>query len=225
MQPTYLPWLGYFELMARAERFVAFDDVQFIKKSWHHRNRIKSTSGELMLVVPVRTSGKQFQSIRDAMIDNSQDWARKHLRSIEINYTHAPFFKAHIGPIREIYQAGYAALLDLNLTLIEFLKSQFGIRTPICLSSCVSTRRERDEKIIDLCRHFKADALYDTQGAEGLLNPKKYLAAGIALKFQHYRHPEYKQLHGPFVPFMSALDLLFNEGPRALEILLSGGAK
>lgn len=224
MQPTYLPWLGYFELMARSDHFVAFDDVQFVKKSWHHRNRIKSLNGELMLVVPIKTSGKRFQHINEAMIDNTQDWGRKHLRSIESNYLRAPYFRTCFEPLREIYQIEHTSLLALNLAIIEYLKAQFGINTPVSLSSSIPTRAERDEKIIDICRHFGTDVLYDSRGAQALLNPERFADAGIALKFQNYRHPEYRQLYGSFLPNLSALDLLFNEGPQALSIVLSGTA-
>lgn len=222
MQPTYLPWLGYFELIANAEYFVIFDDVQFAKKSWHHRNRIKSHSGELMMVVPVKTSGRQFQQIGEVAIDDSQQWARKHLRSIEINYAPAPFFEDYIGPLREIFQKSHSTLLALNLELLEFLKKQFFIKTPLSLSSSIPTRADRDEKIIDICHHFHADTLYDAKGAEALLDHALYSEARISLEFQEYHHPVYRQLHGKFIPYMSALDLLFNEGARSSEIILSG---
>jgi hypothetical protein len=222
MQPTYLPWLGYFELMARSEHFVLFDDVQFVRKSWQQRNRIKSPAGELLLAVPVKTSGARFQNINEVLIDNTQTWAKKHLRSVEFNYARAPHLGRYLPGLRDVYSQNHLKLLDLNRALIEFLKEQLHIRTPLMLSSAIPARAPRNEKIIDICRHLQADVLYDPLSARELLDLQQFAAAGVTVRFQEYHHPQYSQLFGTFLPYMSVLDLLLNEGERALEILLSG---
>ena len=103
MQPTYLPWAGYFELIDNCDLFIFFDDVQFVKKSWQQRNKIKTPKGELLLTVPVLTKGKRGQLIKDVHINNDLSWRSKHLVSIESNYQRAPFYKEHIESIRRIY--------------------------------------------------------------------------------------------------------------------------
>jgi hypothetical protein len=222
MQPTYLPWIGYFELMVQSRAFVFFDDVQFAKKSWQHRNRIKGSSGEIMLSVPVLTSGHRFQQIKDAELDSRQPWATKHLRSIEINYAKAPFAEQYLPALRQIYLQPWKKLSELNVALIDFLRQSFGIETRLCLASSFPCRAERNEHIIDLCRAVGGDVLYDASGAAEVIDAGMMEKAGIRVVFQQYQHPVYRQQHGPFLSHLSAIDLLLNEGPRSLEIMRSG---
>ena len=224
MQPTYLPWLGYFDLMAQSEVFVFLDDVQFVKKSWQHRNRIKSQTGELMLSVPVVTAGRRFQPICETEVDSRQPWAVKHLRSIELNYAKAPYAEQYLPGLREIYQRPWKMLSDVNCTLIDFLRRSMGIETPVRFASASPCRTEKNERIIDLCRDCGGKVLYDAGGAADVIDAAALEKEGIRTIFQSYIHPEYRQLHGPFLSHLSALDLLLNEGPRSLEILRRGAA-
>jgi hypothetical protein len=220
MQPTYLPWLGYFELIISSEVFIFFDDVQFEKKSWQQRNRIKTPNGELMLVVPVKTSGARFQKINETLIDNSDNWKRKHLKSIEVNYRKAPYFDKYFPKLEKIYAKDFEKLIDLNSEIIKFVLDELRVKTKLVYSSEIKARSGRDEKIIDICKGVGADELYDAAGAEEILDKTKY--DEIKLVFQDYKHPVYNQLHGDFVPYMSVIDLLFNEGEKSLEIIKSG---
>jgi hypothetical protein len=222
MQPTYLPWMGYFELMMKSDTFVFFDDVQFEPKSWHQRNRVKGPNGELWLTVPVLTKGERFQKINEAQIDNMKQWERKHLSSIEFNYLKAPFFDSYISPLREIYSKKWTRLVDVNLALISFLMRQLGITTPTIRSSELRVESDRNRRIIDICKKLGAKELYDAEGARSLLNLEMFEKEGIRLTFQNYQHPTYSQLYGDFVPYLSVIDLLFNEGPKSLDIVRSG---
>ena len=103
MQPTYLPWMGYFELIDRSDCFVFLNDVQFQKKSWQHRNRIKGANGDILLSVPVQTKGRRFQKIYETEIDTNQQWVKSHLRTIEISYKKAPYFSDYFGILKDIY--------------------------------------------------------------------------------------------------------------------------
>ncbi|OGN90491.1 MAG: hypothetical protein A2Z70_01090 [Chloroflexi bacterium RBG_13_48_17] len=223
MQPTYLPWLGYFELIDRSDTFVFFDDVQFEPKSWHQRNRLKGPNGEQMLTVPVLTAGKRYQKICEAEIDNKQQWAVKHIRSIEFNYSKTPFFNNYIKPLKEIYEKEWVKLVDLNLALVSFLMGQLKITTPVICSSALKIESSDDRRVIDICKKLGAEELYDAAGARALLNLGLFQEEGIRLTFQDYKHPAYRQLHGSFIPYLSVIDLLFNEGERSLEIIRSGG--
>ena len=224
MQPTYLPWIGYFDLMAQSEIFVLMDDVQFVKKSWQHRNRIKSAAGELMLSVPIVTAGRRFQPICETEIDARQPWATKHFRSIELNYAKAPYAAQYLPELRQIYEAPWKMLAALNHTLISFLGRSMGIAARIQCASSFPSRKERNEHIIDLCKACGGNLLYDAGGAADVIDAAALEKEGIRVVFQSYAHPEYRQLHGPFLSHLSALDLLLNEGPRSLEILRQGAA-
>jgi hypothetical protein len=223
MQPTYLPWLGYFELIDQSDTFVFFDDVQFEPKSWHQRNRLKGPNGEQTLTVPILTAGKRFQKICEAEIDNKQQWEIKHIRSIEFNYLKAPFFNNYILPLKEIYEKEWAKLVDLNVGLISLLMGQLKIMTPVICSSALKIESSGDRRIIDICKKLGAEELYDAAGARPLLNLDMFQEEGIQVTFQDYKHPTYRQLYGDFIPSLSVIDLLFNEGERSLEIIRSGG--
>lgn len=223
MQPTYLPWLGYFELMFKSDQFVFFDDVQFIKKSWHQRNRIKTATGELLLVIPILSKGKRFQKINETLIHNNSGWAKKHLLTIENNYRKAPFFQNYIDELRVIYSKPYEKLSDLNIDLIIFLKNKIGIKTPTILSSELNIQGKKNERIIDICKALKSNVLYDAHGAKEILDLEFFNKEGIKLVFQNYQHPVYRQQYGDFIPLLSTLDLLFNEGDNSLSIIKSGG--
>ncbi len=218
MQPTYLPWLGYFQLIANSDLFVFFDDVQFVKRSWQHRNRIKSHDGELMLSVPVLSKGMSGQKINEVRINNDGNWRKKHIQSIALNYGKAGHFHDYIDELKCIYSKDYSFLLDLNVILIKFLMDKIGIRTPTMMSSQLQVEGEKNEKIAGICKKVKADVLYDAAGAQEILDQGYFEKNNVKLVFQKYQHPVYRQL-GSFIPYLSALDLLFNEGSGSLDII------
>jgi hypothetical protein len=222
MQPTYLPWIGYFELIDGVDLFVFFDDVHFNKRSWHRRNRIKTVSGEFTLTIPVLCKGKQMPLIKDTPINNEIPWKRKHLANIKSNYSKAKFFGLYIHELETLYSHEYKWLLDLNLAFIEFLRRSIGINTPTILSSSLKISDTKDERLINICKKLNAKDLYDAHGAMEFLNIDLFKKNGINLTFQQYKHPVYRQLHGDFISHLSALDLLLNEGERALDIIRSG---
>lgn len=222
MQPTYLPWLGYFELIDHCDLFVLFDDVQFVKKSWHQRNRIKTQKGELLLTVPVLTKGKRDQLIKDVRINNDLPWRAKHLASIVNSYQKAPFFDEYKTCLNEIYSKNYMSLSSLNIELIEFIKERLGIQTEIMLSSQFQVEGGRTERIINICKACKADKLYDAKGASDILDLNLFKESSIEIIFQEYVHPTYDQMHGGFISHLSALDLLLNVGHESLKVLRSG---
>ena len=218
MQPTYLPWLGYFQLMANSDLFIFFDDVQFMKRSWHYRNRIRSHQGELMLSVPVLSKGKSGQKINEVLINNDGNWRKKHIQSIILNYGKTKYFRDYIEELNGIYSNNYSHLLDLNVTLIKFLMDKFGIKTQTMMSSQLQVVGERNVKIVDICKKVNADVLYDAEGAKEILDLAYFEQNNIKLAFQKYQHPVYRQ-QGKFIPYLSALDLLFNEGSGSLDII------
>ncbi len=222
MQPTYLPWSGYFALLSQVDVFVFLDDVPYAHQGWQQRNRIKGSAGPLWLTVPVRRSGRAGQLIKDVEID-ARPWATAHQRTIQQSYARAPFVNDALGALAEVYAANHARLCDLNCALIDVLAQQLGVRTPRVRSSTLRSRAGRIERLVDICRELGATEYLSPVGSFDYLDeqPGAFEAAGVALRYHSYRHPGYAQLHGAFVPFLSVVDLLCNERDRAADIIQS----
>jgi hypothetical protein len=215
LQPSYLPWLGYFDQMQKADAFVWYDDVQFDKNGWRNRNRIKSPKGPLWLTVPVHHKGRSLQPISAVEIDNRQSWRRKHLLSVEQLYAHAPFSDAVFPRLAEILNQPWLRLVDLNIAATEWIADELAIATPRHRSSQFGIEGDRNGRLIDFCRHFGATRYISGDSAREYLDVAQFGAAGIEVVWHSYQHPNYPQLHGDFVPYLSALDLLLNVGPAA----------
>ncbi|MFQ5952896.1 MAG: WbqC family protein, partial [Candidatus Omnitrophota bacterium] len=222
IQPGYLPWLGFFELMASSDIFIVYDDVQFDKNGWRNRNKIKTIHGVQWLTVPVLTKGKNWPKNNDVFIKDKR-WKRKHLRSIEQYYAKAKYF-GEVFPIMEKgLKIGADKLIDYDMFFIREMAKYMNINTDIFLSSELGI--EGDDKagrLINICKHFDATHYYNGAAGKKLYKKEDFLKHGIELEFQDYKHPCYEQLHGDFVPCLSTVDLLFNEGASSLDIILSG---
>ncbi len=224
MQPGYLPWLGFFDLMARCELFVILDDVRFAPRDWRSRNRIRTKDGWVWLTVPVLSKGRAGQNILDAQINNDINWRHTHLNCLRIHYAKAPYFKDYIRLFEDVYTRQWNSLLELDMALISSLSRQMKIETPVMHSSSLSlTDVSGNERIIKICQELDAQELYDSQGAKPFIQMPLFEEANIRVVFQDYRHPEYQQVYEPFLPYMSVVDLLFNEGPRSKDVLLRDG--
>lgn len=224
-QPTYLPWLGYLDLIDQVDAFVFLDTVQFEKRSWQQRNRIKCPGGLCLLTVPAAVKGRFDQEVKDVAIENSH-FVRKHLRSIETNYRRAPFFAKYFSDFAHILETHPRCgnLADLNIKLIEWLCSALAIRTLLLRSSQVKHEGRRSDLLLSLCRTLQADSYLSSAGSAQYLlhDAPRFSASGVDVVFQQYRHPRYRQQFPPFISHASVIDLLFNEGERAQEILRSG---
>lgn len=224
LQPGYLPWLGFFDQVRRADVFVYYDDVQYDKHSWRNRNRVKSTSGEpYWLTVPVRHSGLDWPSIGEVEIDRRTPWARKHMGTLRQFYAKAPGAARYLPPLEELLSRPWERLVDLDLALSENLCEWLGLSTPRHRSSELGIGGERTERLVTLCRRFGADRYLTGDAARGYLDTDHFARHGIAVEWQSYRHPVYPQLHGAFVPYLSVVDLLFNCGEESGAILARSG--
>ncbi len=223
-QPTYLPWLGYFDLIDQVDKFVFLDDVQFEKQSWQQRNRIKTPTGLSWLTVPVIFRGRLGQLIKDVEI-RDRNFGRDHLRAIELNYRRTPYFDLYFPELSDRLRCGSSNLLvDLNCGSIRWLLDALGIRTPVLLSSELRQQGRRTELLANICKSLSGSQYVSPLGSAAYLLQEKeiLLNQGIDTVFQHYTHPTYTQLFGPFAPQASVIDLLFNEGPRSLETIRLG---
>ena len=224
-QPTYLPWLGYFDLNDQVDTFVVLDTVQFEKQSWQQRNRIKTPSGLQWLTIPVVFRGRLDQQIRDVEIRDAS-FSAKHLRALELNYARAPHFRAHYAAVCSILQEiqNNSPLIDLNLALLRWLLDFIGVRTPLVLASSLAQEGKRTQLLANICKALGATEYLSPIGSAEYLLPELNFFSddSIDVRFHNYVHPEYRQLFPPFLPFASTIDLIFNEGDRAMEIIRSG---
>jgi hypothetical protein len=224
-QPTYLPWLGYFDLLDQVDKFVLLDTVPFQKQSWQQRNRIKTPTGLLWLTVPVVFRGRLGQRIVDVEIREADFW-RDHLRAVELNYRRAPFFDEYYPALSELLRSASSGLhlAELTIGLLRWLIEELGIKTPIVRSSELAVEGKRTHLLAEICSLSGAATYVSPLGsADYLLNELPILTGrGVDVVFQHYEHPSYRQLFPPFQAHTSVLDLLFNEGENALAIIRSG---
>jgi len=223
LQPGYLPWLGFFDQFDRADVFVHYDDVGFDKSGWRNRNRIKTGRGPLWLTVPVVTAGRSGQRILDVEIDNDQPWARKHARAVREAYARAPFAKPYLEELEALLGQTWDRLVDLDLAVIDAMCRWLGLTgTRVLRSSELGVSGERSGRLLALCRHVGADQYLSGTAAQAYLDINLFASHGIRVTWQNYHHPIYVQLHGAFVPYLSALDLILNLGPESLGIIRQG---
>ncbi|MCP4112656.1 MAG: WbqC family protein [Desulfobacteraceae bacterium] len=219
LQPSYMPWLGFFEQLYTCDIFVLYDDVQFEKGSWRNRNRIKTDGGPQWLTVPVMLKGKDFPVIKDVIINQSIPWHKKHIKSVTQNYSKAPFFELYADKLFKLLNKPCKYLIDLNFELIHWLTDQLNISTPMVLSSELNISGANVQRLIDIIQSLQGNHFYEGSAGREYIDVKIFEEAGITVTFQDYNHPVYPQLHGDFISHLSIIDLLFNCGSESLNIL------
>lgn len=223
LQPTYLPWMGYFGMIDIADTFVFYDDIQFSVQSWQQRNKIKSTNGDWMwLSVPiVRKFG---QNINEVQVNNSSNWRKKHWSSIYQSYAKAPCFKDYKEEIERIYQKEWEYLNDLSISIIEKLSELLGVNMPKFIKSSELTdiTGEKSDRLLFVLEKMGADEYISGPAAKDYIEIDKFKEKGIKLYWYEYQHPVYPQIKGEFIPYLSAIDLLFNTGDEAIKYIREG---
>lgn len=224
-QPVYLPWLGLFHKIALADAYCYFDDVQYQKKDWNNRNKLKGPNGPFWLTVPVKSQNHFAKKVGEIEIDNSSHWWKKHLKSLELNYRQAPFFPKYIDFFRDCYGRRWERLSDLNEHMLKWFLEVLGIKVSYSKMSEIGFEGRKDDLVLDMCLKLKADVYIFGKLGRDYADVEKFHRAGIDVCFQDYVHPTYRQLFGDFTPYLSVVDLLMNEGPRSLEIIMTGNVK
>jgi hypothetical protein len=218
LQPGYLPWLGFFDQMRRADIFVYYDDVQFDKHGWRNRNRIKSPAGPRWLTVPVRRA-RLTERILEVEIDNRTAWARKHIGTIRQFYAHAPYLGSYLPELEDLLQRRWERIVDLDLAVVELICRWLGLSCRTARSSELGISGQRSQRLLDLCLHFGASRYLTGDAAESYLDVDLFARHNVEVRWQNYRHPIYPQQHGSFIPYLSVLDLLLNCGDESAAIL------
>ena len=220
-QPVYLPWLGLFHKISLAETFVYFDQVQYLPKDWMNRNKIRTKSGSIWLTVPVLRKGYRDLKTSEIEINNSTNWQKKHLRSISLNYKKSPYFENYIPFFEDVYSRKWEFLGDLNEYMLKWFLDELGIKVNFLNAKNFKFQGEKSSLILNMCKKLDASTyIFGTLGKD-YANVHEFEKNNVKLIFQDYNHPKYSQLYSEFVSHLSVIDLLFNHGPKSLEIILS----
>jgi hypothetical protein len=225
-QPIFLPWPGFFYKALCADTMVLLDTVQFpLGRSWMTRNRLKSDQGELWLRVPVWKAGQGKQMIRDVTICDDRNWRRKHRYSLREQYAHAPYLDDYLPPLEEIYTRQHRHLVDLNLELIRFLWEALGLQSTLVLQSELGVSGTGTDLLVAICNSLDTDTYVTLPFVDKFLDLAKFRARSIAVCLVPFHPPIYPQLWGAFRYNLSVVDLLFNCGPKSLDIIAQAGAR
>ena len=225
MQPTFLPWLGYFSLIQRVDEFVFLDNVQFDRRSFQQRNRLKTDRGPRWVTIPVSVKGKREQKIDEVKIIFKKKFG--DLSNINEMFRHAygkaKYYQDYKENYENIFLNAPPFIANLNEIIIRRTCNYLEINTPIILASQLQVSGTKDKLLKNICLERNAAKYISPIGAMNYLdNSKEFKLEGIEVIYHHYNHPSYDQMYGKFTPYMCILDLLYNEGPKSMEIINSG---
>lgn len=226
-QPNYIPWIGYFDLLDEVDLFVAFDNAQFVKRSFIVRNRVKSPNGEPVWLTVNLHSNKRGDKINEVFLNDS-DWSKKHIQKIEMYYRNAPFYDEYIEVISKLLKPleTESTLSEYNIRLLNEFSKLLSIETKIVKASDFMKHIEgsAEDKILKICKEVGASSYYNFKKGveEGLYDPGHFTEQDVKLFKQDYVHPTYEQINGEYIPYLSIVDLLFNQGDKTFDIIKSG---
>jgi hypothetical protein len=228
VQPSYLPWRGYFHLIQKSDVFVFYDCVQYDTGGWRNRNRIKTPDGIRWLTVPVHTTGHLVARtpIKDVPIVRNSDWSARHSKVLNCNYGSAEFFGDYQSLLDEIYSRNDARLCDLTCAATELIARALGIEhTRFVRSSTLPAKGVKTDRLISVLEAIGAVHYISGPSAKSYLEMDKFNEVGISVEFMDYNYRPYPQLHGRFEPMVTILDLLLNTGPEAAKFIWDAGER
>jgi WbqC-like protein len=226
LQPSYIPWRGYFDQIRRADLFVFYDDVQYDKRGWRNRNQIKALHGKQWLTIPVYSRGAQTQNIPINKIRVVWDspWNETHFKAIFHSYCKAPYFDRYLPLLETFYRRHDEFLTDFTIDFTVALARELGIdQTRFIRSSEIAgINGQKTDRLIQILQAVGATHYISGPSASDYMEKEKFDAAGITFEYMEYDYPEYPQLYPPFDPHVSILDLLFMTGPEAFSYIFKG---
>ena len=224
MQPTYLPWIGYFKLMSIVDIFVFLDDIQFDKRSWQQRNKISSKMLDFyLLTMPVVSKGLFNQKLNEVKIVDSENSIKKHLDIIYHEYSKSPFFVQNFEEIEYIYQQNDSDLCKLNIKFIEYFKKKLNINTKTILSSQLEINSKKETKLFEICKVINTSTYISPIGSLNYLrNTDIFCKNQINVKMFNYEPKIYKNFRNKNCSHLSFLDVLFNFGNSSKKVMNEG---
>lgn len=225
MQPSYIPWRGTFDLIHRADLFVFYDDVQYDRRGWRNRNRVKTPQGSRWLTIPVSARGAQTTGLPiNRVATAAGPWPAHHLETLRRLYGRAPHFDAYRAWLERVYADPPRLLADFTIALTKDIAAFLGItKTRFMRSSELAAVGSKTERLLDVLRKVGASRYLSGPTARAYLDEGLLADAGIAVEWMQYDYPDYPQLYPPFDPHVSVLDLLFMTGERAAEYIFPRG--
>lgn len=220
LQPSYIPWRGYFDQIRRADLFIFYDDIQYDKHGWRNRNQIKTHQGKHWLTIPVNSKGVTSGiPIKDVRIDGSKPWAKSHLKSLTISYSKSPYFKSYLPLLESMFERKDEMLADFTIETSILLARELGFTSTRFMRSSELSNidGQKTDRVINVLKQVGATHYLCGPSASSYMEPEKFAAAGISFEYMQYNYPEYPQLHPPYDPFVSILDLLFMTGKDAVK--------
>jgi|TARA_Y100001949_G_scaffold145723_2_gene129101 hypothetical protein len=220
-QPTFFPWIGYYNIIKTSKVFVFLDNVKFEKHSWQMRNRIKNSSkhndSEVWMSVPTKAVTTRTL-IKDVIIDNSKDWKQKHVKTLKNNYSKN--FQ-QIKFLTEIYDREWNNLVDFNIESITKCCEYLGIKTKLIRASNLLALGKKGDLVLNICKELNAKEYLSTIGSKDYLEDYRdsFEDAGIKIIYHDYTHPIYKQKGNSFLPNLSILDLILSELDNAYKFI------
>ncbi|MGC9070312.1 MAG: WbqC family protein [Elusimicrobiales bacterium] len=218
-QIHFMPGLRYFSKMKDCDVFVFLDDVQYVKREFQNRNKIRTVDGWQYLTLPVITKGRFYQKINEVEINNTVDWKTEHLKAIKINYSKAKYFNDYFSKIEDIYSKDYSKMIDLSMGLIHFFRKHFDIKNKFVFSSELDIKTTSNQRLLEICLKLGADVYLSGIGAKYYLDESLFKLHKIEIVWQNFEIKPYPQVYKGFVENMSALDLLMNCGPESVKWL------
>jgi len=222
LQSNYIPWKGYFDIINMVDEFILYDDMQYTRRDWRNRNKIKTPQGLQWLTIPVEVKGKYFQKINETKISN-RNWNKKHWQSIKLNYSKAKYFKEY----RDIFEDTFLNcneiyLSQINFKFITLINEILGIETKIRFSREFNLIDGKSERLLGICKDCNANIYLSGPSAKGYLDEGLFQREGITVEWMDYsNYPEYNQLYPPFRHDVTILDLIFNEGENSQKFMKS----
>jgi hypothetical protein len=223
LQPSYIPWRGYFHQIQKADLFVFYDDVQFDRRGWRNRNRIKTPQGTRWLTIPVLSKGFQVEHIpiNQIKINWDRSWNEEHWKTLQSAYGKAPYFDTYAPILNQFYQQKNVLLVDFVIDLTIALSQSLGItKTRFIRSSELKVTGQKTDHLIEILNTLGADHYISGPSAQVYIEEEKFSKNHITLEYMDYNYPDYPQLYPPFDPQVSILDLLFMVGNNALQYIL-----
>lgn len=216
VQSNYVPWKGYFDMIALVDEFILYDDVQYTKRDWRNRNLIKTSTGLKWITIPVEVKGRYHQQINETKIADEK-WAELHWDILRFHYKNAKFFKLYEEIFAELYLGlSERYLSKINYTFISKINELLGIKTTIRWSSEFELVEGKTERLLNICKEVSATHYISGPAAKSYLNESLFLDENIEVVWMDYLdYPEYNQIYPPFEHGVSILDLIFNLGPDA----------
>lgn len=222
LQSNYIPWKGYFDLINMVDEFVLYDDMQYTRRDWRNRNKIKTPQGLQWLTIPVEIKGKFFQKINETKV-SEKDWAKKHWQTILRNYSKAKYFKDYKNIFEELYlTCDEEYLSQINYKFITTINEILEIKTKLIWSSEFELVDGQTEKLLGICKDCNADIYLSGPAAKDYFNEELAKQENIKVEWMDYSgYKEYEQLNPPFEHGVTILDLIFNEGQNTRSFMKS----